>query len=47
MASGERLFGIWNRLYGLDSDQDLNTVAAILDDSFAGDGSLIAAAGFK
>ena len=42
MASEERLFGIWNELYGLDPDQELKTVAAISDDSFAGYGSLIA-----
>ena len=41
MASEERLFGIWNELYGLDPDQELKTVAAISDDSFAGYGSLI------
>ena len=42
VVSGERLFGIWNELYGLDPDQELKTVAAITDDSFAGYGSLIA-----
>ncbi|MFO1000628.1 MAG: PQQ-binding-like beta-propeller repeat protein [Planctomycetaceae bacterium] len=42
VLSGQRLFGIWNELFVLDTAHDLKTVAAIPDDAFAGYGSLVA-----